>query len=127
MESEDEKTTREMRQSTRRALLSQAIFIALDVSSRFARTIDLSTGGLSVTLPQALRIGQSCAITFDVPHDDFSQRALITGRVTSCVASEDGSHRIGIRFVQADPVSKQLIKEAVDKYLETSRKTEPQP
>lgn len=111
------KNSRELRQSIRRELLSQAIFIAVDVTSRLARTIDLSTGGLSLTLPQPLNNGQTCAITFDVPYDQHRQRALISGRVTSCIAREDGSYRVGIRFVQADAVSKKLIQEAVDKHL----------
>lgn len=111
---------RELRQSKRRELLGNAIFIALDVKSRLAATLDLSTGGLSLTLPQPLTIGQACAITFDVPSDTQKQRALISGRVASCVPSGE-TYRIGIRFVQADAVSKQLIQTAVEQYLATEK------
>lgn len=114
--------TRELRQSIRRELLSNAIFIAVDVSSKLARTIDLSTGGLSLTLPQPLKLGQICAITFDVPHDQFKQRALISGRVASCFLRDDNAYRIGIRFIQVDSVSKQLIQAAVDRYLAKEEK-----
>lgn len=106
-----------MRQSARRTLLGSAIFIALDVSSRLARTIDLSVGGMSLILPQPLPIGRVCAVTFDVPYDKEKQRALVSGRVVSCIPDGNNAYRIGVRFVQADPVSKQLIKTAVEKYL----------
>jgi hypothetical protein len=108
---------REKRQSTRKALLSKAIFISLNVTSKFASTIDLSTGGLSITLPAPLAVGQLCAISFDVPLEDVQRRALISGRVTSCVERGEQDYRVGIRFVQADATSKALVRAAVEKYL----------
>lgn len=114
------KTKRELRKSARKALLSNAIFFSLNVASKTALTIDLSVGGLSLTLPQALRIGQLCAISFDVPADNSKQRTLISGRVTSCLYKDDKSYRIGIQFTQADSVSIQLIKDAVEQYLEVA-------
>jgi hypothetical protein len=108
---------REKRQSIRKALLSKAIFISLNVTAKFASTIDLSVGGLSVTLPAPLAVGQLCAISFDVPIEHAQQRALISGRVTSCVERDAQDYRVGIRFVQADATSKELVKAAVDHYL----------
>ena len=119
MDSSTPGSTREQRQSVRRVLLSNAIFIALDVSSQVARTIDLSIGGMSLILPQPLPIGQVCAVTFDVPYDQSKQRALVSGRVASCIPDGNNAYRVGVRFVQADAISKQLIKTAVEQYLAT--------
>jgi hypothetical protein len=107
------------RKSVRKALLGTAIFISLNVRSKCALTIDLSTGGLSLTLPAALEVGQACAISFDVPDKKVNQRALINGTVVSCVEKGAEGYRVGIHFVHADPASKQLIKAAVDNYLES--------
>jgi hypothetical protein len=73
--------------------------------------------GVSLNLPSALNVGQSCAITFDVPADGRLQRALISGKVASCVENGDHGYRVGIHFVQVDQTSKELIRLALDKYL----------
>ena len=111
---------RDLRKSVRKVLLSDAIFVSKDVRLKSAVTIDISTGGLSLTLPQALEIGLACAISFDVPSMQNKQRTLIRGTVASCIAKGDEGYRIGVHYVEPDPVSKQLIQMAVDSYLEQS-------
>jgi hypothetical protein len=107
----------DLRKSVRKVLLSQAIFVAQNMRLKSAITIDISTGGLSLTVPSPLQIGQACAISFDVPGKQRKQRTLISGTVASCVAKEDG-YRIGVYYGESDPVSKQLIQAAIDRYLE---------
>lgn len=109
--------TREKRQAVRKALLGKALFISLKVSTKLTSTIDLSTGGLSLSLPAPLEIGQACAVSFDVPMARLNQRALVTGRVASCIELGANDYRVGIRFVQADPVSRELVNAAVANYL----------
>ncbi len=116
-----DKVAKEMRKSVRKVLLSHAIFVSQKLRVKSAVTIDISTGGLSLTIPEALEVGKACAISFDVPGQQKSrQRTLIRGTIASCVA-RDGGYRIGVHYVQSDPVSKQLIQAAVDSHLEQVR------
>jgi c-di-GMP-binding flagellar brake protein YcgR len=112
------KVAKEMRKTVRKVLLSHAIFVSQKLRVKSAVTIDISTGGISLTIPEALEVGKACAISFDVPGQQKSrQRTLIRGTVASCVA-RDGGYRIGVHYIQSDPVSKQLIEAAVDSHLE---------
>jgi c-di-GMP-binding flagellar brake protein YcgR len=100
-------------------LLSHAIFVSQNLRIKSAITIDISTGGISLTIPESLEVGQACAISFDVPdQEDSKQRTLISGTVASCVAKGKDGYRIGVHYSETDPVSKKLIKAAVDHYLE---------
>ena len=108
----------DLRKSTRKVLFSHAIFVSENLRLKSAITIDISTGGLSLTVPQELKIGQACAISFDVPGQQSMQRTLIRGTVASCVAKAAGGYRVGVHYAEPDPISKQLIQAAVDKYLE---------
>ncbi|MBI1890646.1 MAG: PilZ domain-containing protein [Burkholderiales bacterium] len=113
-------STKEQRKSARKALLSNAIFISLNVTSKLASTIDLSEEGVSLNLTSPLKIGQVCAITFDVPIGDATQRALISGKVASCIEKGPEEFRVGIHFGQVDQTSKELIHLALDKHLKVS-------
>jgi len=113
-------TARDLRKSVRKPLPSKAIFISLNVASKAAPTIDLSEGGLSLTLDKPLELDRLCAITFDVPVGALTQRALVSGRVKSCVEQSPQAYRIGIQLVQADVTSLELIKLAVNQYLPES-------
>ena len=110
-------TAADLRQSVRKALISHAIFVSQNVRLKSVVTIDISTGGLSLTVPDPLRIGQACAISFDVPGEQNHERTLISGTIASCVAKDEG-YRIGVHYVESDPISKQLIQAAVDSYLD---------
>lgn len=107
----------DLRKSVRKVLLSQAIFVSQNLRVKSAITIDISTGGLSLMVPEPLQIGQACAISFDVPGKRSKQRTLISGTVASCIA-KGASYRVGVHYVESDPVSKQLIRAAVELYLD---------
>ena len=101
----------------RKELLTQAIFVSSSLRLKSAVTIDISTHGLSLSVPQAIAVGETCAVSFDVPAQDSKQRTLVHGHIASCVAARDGSYRIGIKHLESDPISRQLIEAAVDHYL----------
>jgi len=110
-------TTKDLRKSVRKILLSPAIFVSQNVRLKSAITIDISTGGISLSVPDALPVGQSCAISFDVPGDQSKQRTLISGTIASCIAKGD-EYRVGVHYVESDPISKELIQAAIERYLE---------
>jgi len=110
-------TAKDLRTSVRKILLSHAIFVSQNLRLKSAITIDISTGGISLTVPNPISIGQACAISFDVPGKQSKQRTLISGTVASCIAKGDG-YRIGVHYGESDPESKKLIKAAVERYLE---------
>src|SRR5271156_5619593 len=86
----DQPVVNEMRKSVRKVLLSHAIFVSQKLRVKSAVTIDISTGGMSLTIPEALEVGKRCAISFDVPGLQSKQRTLIRGTVASCIAKDDG-------------------------------------
>jgi len=105
------------RRYDRKELLTQAIFVSQHLRLKSAVTIDISTGGLSLIVPEPIKIGQACAISFDVPAQHSKQRTLVRGTVASCVANDSDGYRVGIQHMESDPVSRQLIEAAVDHYL----------
>lgn len=112
-----EGTAMDKRRFDRKELLTQAIFVSQHVRLKSAVTIDISTGGLSLTVPEPMKIGQVCAVSFDVPAQDSKQRTLVRGTIASCVGNQVDGYRIGIQHMESDPVSRQLIEAAVDHYL----------
>lgn len=108
---------KEHRQTIRKKLNSDTIFISLKMTSRAGHTLDLSTGGVSLTLPDALPIGASCALSFGVPAGPKRQRTVIRGTVVSCIRRGAEGYRVGIRFIHADATSRELIETAVDHHL----------
>lgn len=108
---------KENRKSIRKILDSHAICIAIDTFEKAAPTIDLSTGGLSLTLPSPIDVGKRCAISFEVPGTEAKSTALMNGSVMSCVPIGSQAYRIGIQFRHADAVSQQLVIDAVNRHL----------
>jgi c-di-GMP-binding flagellar brake protein YcgR len=111
------KDAAEKRRFVRRKLLTQAIFVSRHIRLKSAVTIDISTGGMSLTLPEPIDIGQACVISFDVPAEINKLRSLVKGTIASCVAVEAVGYRVGVQYVESDPVSRQLIEAAVEHYL----------
>jgi c-di-GMP-binding flagellar brake protein YcgR len=107
---------KDLRKSARKILLSNAIFVSQNIRLKSAITIDISTGGMSLVLPVSLAVGQSCAISFDVPDQHSKQRILINGTIVSCIAKGE-AYRIGVHYIETDPISRQLIQAAIHSYL----------
>ncbi len=110
----------EHRRAIRKILHSDALFISQQVTVKSAFTLDLSRGGLSLTLPHPLPDGQRCAISFDVPTGRNRQRTLVRGSIVSCIRNSINAYRIGVQFAYADPTSRQLIDAALEHHLHAS-------
>jgi hypothetical protein len=108
---------KEHRQAIRKRLDSDTIFISLKMTSRAGHTLDVSTGGVSLTLPDPLPVGANCALSFGVPAGRKRARTLIRGTIVSCIAHGSDGFRVGIRFLHADATSRELIQAAVDCHL----------
>lgn len=110
----------EQRRAIRKLLHSDALFISQQVTVKSALTLDLSRGGLSLTLPEPLPDGQRCAISFDVPTGRNRQRTLVRGSIVSCIQNSINDYRIGVQFAYADPTSRQLIHAALEHHLQAA-------
>ncbi|MBV8665523.1 MAG: PilZ domain-containing protein [Burkholderiaceae bacterium] len=115
-----DKTTEDLaedkRHVDRKELLTQAIFVSAHLRLKSAVTIDISNRGMSLTVPEPIAVGESCALSFDVPDHGSKQRTLVRGHIAWCVP--DGEHfRVGIKHLESDPISQHLIEAAVDHYL----------
>ena len=104
-------TLTESRASTlqRKVLRCRAQLRLADGSSVEVRTVDITTGGMSVMSQQGLATGDSASLVFKLPVHGALQ--TLTADVRIAYATRVGSEgtRLGLRFVTADPVRAQLI------------------
>lgn len=73
------------------------------------RTVDLSMGGVCLLLPEELRKGMPCAISFEVPIHGEMRRFSGLGRVAYCVLSGTDGFRTGLQFMQLDAANTKIL------------------
>lgn len=91
----------------RRATLRLADNIALT-----GQTVDLSSGGVRVSVDRAFSVPQECEIEFTMLMDGQLQAIKSRARILSCVCTEM-TFSIGLQFVQIDDAGKA----ALERYL----------
>jgi c-di-GMP-binding flagellar brake protein YcgR len=66
------------------------------------RTIDVSLGGLSLTLPEQFSPGQQCDVAFDPMFDGAPHRIIAKAKVVYCILSGKEGFRVGLQFTSLD-------------------------
>lgn len=64
-------------------------------------TIEISVGGVAVMLSQPLKIGEKCAVRFDLLADGVSTKVAGIGQVANCVCSGE-NFRVGLQLQVQD-------------------------
>jgi hypothetical protein len=76
-------------------------------------TIDISAYGLSVLIPRALKIGEVCAVRFNILIRGQTVRVAGVGKVMNCSCAGEG-FRIGMQFKAQDPAVHTALAEFIE-------------
>lgn len=98
----------EQRKYPRRPLKRRARVIARNGPPIEGSTLDVSSGGMCLILPQQLAPGMPCAISFDLPVNAFKQTVSAVARVAWSVCGTQG-FKTGVQFTEVDPASATAI------------------
>lgn len=71
-------------------------------------TLDISRYGLSVLIPDALKVGEVCAVRFSILINGQTVRVAGAGKVANCSCAGEG-FRIGLQFKAQDPAVQQAL------------------
>ncbi len=72
-------------------------------------TLDVSPGGVGISLTASLAAKQRCQIQFNLPLNGKSHRIAAVGVVTHCVCGGSEGFKAGLKFVEIDEASKNLL------------------
>lgn len=75
------------------------------------RTIDVSLGGLSLTLAEQLQVGQQCDVAFDPLFNGAPRRIIAKAKVIYSILSGKEGFRIGLQFVTLDAENNKTLAE----------------
>jgi len=98
----------EKRRAKRHQLRSRALIGIQGQPSLRGNMIDVSNGGISVSLPVALPAGTECMVFFTIVLEDQLIAVSGHGKITHCICSGDG-FRIGMRFSTQDPQAQMAL------------------
>ncbi|MES2935740.1 MAG: PilZ domain-containing protein [Pseudomonadota bacterium] len=85
-----------------------------DTSKLDAETIDVSLGGVSLSVHRKVAPGQYCAVTFDVEIDSVWRTVSAVGQVIYCIDSTPEGFHLGVQFLDLDAASTQVIREVLN-------------
>lgn len=98
------------RRAAPRRLLQRRIMISLpDNIVLGGQTIDLSNGGLRVSIPRALATPQDCTFEVSIMVEGQVQSLSGRGRILSCVCRGMDGFSIGLQFIQIGEAGKALV------------------
>ena len=80
-----------------------------DGNSVDVRTVDITTGGISVMSQQGFTAGAVCSLVFELPVKGALQFLTASVKIVYATPVCSEGTRLGLRFVTADPVRTQLI------------------
>jgi len=103
----------ERRASHRKFFTVQAKVTVPGVQTLNGHTIDLSTGGIGVTVPFALQPGQDCELDLELEACGTTCAFHIGARVCYCVPRGREQFRAGMQFTQLDEATSALIAAAM--------------
>jgi c-di-GMP-binding flagellar brake protein YcgR len=98
----------ERRRIKRHPLRSRALVGIQGQPSLRGSMIDISTGGVSLTLPVALPAGTECMVFFTVTVAGQLIAVSGAGKVANSICSSEG-FRIGMRFSTQDPQAQRAL------------------
>jgi c-di-GMP-binding flagellar brake protein YcgR len=73
------------------------------------RTIDVSLGGISLTLAEQLPTGLQCDVAFDPMFNGETHRIIAKAKVVYSILSGKDGFRVGLQFVSLDAENNKLL------------------
>lgn len=80
------------------------------------QTVEISSGGVGVMLPKALRMGETCIVRFNMLVDGLAVQIDGVGKVANCSCSGLDGFRVGLQLSVRDAHAANVIEEYVQQY-----------
>jgi c-di-GMP-binding flagellar brake protein YcgR len=93
----------------RKAFIGPVKYLDHYVAVSNVMSADISKGGLSILVSEPKDKGTPCVVAFDIRLANTLKRVNAWAKVVYCLRREDSAFRIGLRFVDCDSQSKELI------------------
>lgn len=104
-------TKAETRSYPRKILRSNARVVLPGKSPMYARTVDVSLGGLCMMITEQIAVGQDCDIGFEAPLNGSVVRIFATGKVIYSILRGTDGFRTGVQFTKLDSANNKLLAE----------------
>jgi len=101
------------RQAPRKALRTHGLLASRGSVAVEVQTIDVSVGGMCVGAPSQIVVGQTYTVTFDVMLSERKRRVAAVAEVAYSVGNNHDGFKTGLRFIQIDHASVEVIEEYV--------------
>ena len=108
-ESAEQVVPQERRTSPRKALRRRISLDFLEGRKLNGQTVDISSGGLRITIDRSLPVPQECAFEFTAIFDGKMQTLAGRGRILSCVCTGMHGFSIGMQFLDLNATAKAVI------------------
>jgi c-di-GMP-binding flagellar brake protein YcgR len=76
--------------------------------------VDISLGGICLTLPEFVDFGQYCVVKFDATANGVSNQFSALAKSVYCSRTEAGDFRVGFQFFRLDELNTILLHRIVD-------------
>lgn len=73
-----------------------------------ARTIDISSAGVAVSVEEPCRTGLSCSVAFDLLHEGKIHPINTRAKIAYCILS-GGQFKVGLTFQSLDPAASTVL------------------
>jgi hypothetical protein len=104
----DQVAVQERRAAPRKPLQRRITLTLKDTTLLHGQVVDLTTGGVRVSVDRAISVPQECTIEFSIMIEGQPQSISGRGRILSCVCT-GMTFSIGLQFVQMGDAGKAVI------------------
>jgi hypothetical protein len=104
----DQVAVQERRAAPRKPLQRRITLTLKDTTLLHGQAVDLTSGGMRVSVDRAISVPQECAIEFSIMIEGQPQSISGRGRILSCVCT-GMTFSIGLQFVQLGAAGKAVI------------------
>ena len=108
MERQEQELAAERRRQPRTSIRIRATVLLPDDELLYAHTIDVSSGGVCLSVPRQLAVDDEVRLNLQLEAVGTRQNLLLIARVCYCMRHEEG-FRAGLQFVQVSPENAMLL------------------
>jgi len=101
----------ERRTAVRKSLATQGLLVTEGLPPIKMQTVDVSIGGLGVTMSERLSVGQLCMVTFDLLLQGKPRGVAAVAEVVYSLPVWQDNFKTGLRFIEIDASGAAMIAE----------------
>ena len=103
----------EQRIRPRKPVRVNALVSVSGIPSMTVRTIDISEGGICLSMPRPLTVGQKCNLAFELVKNGKKGRVMALAKVIYCILNSQDGFKTGLQFIEIDPTSAGVISQFI--------------